>query len=75
MIGALRVVTERKEAEERQRLLVLELSHRVKNTLAVVQSLAARSFVGGRSTAEASEVFTQRLRALAAAHSLLTASE
>jgi PAS domain S-box-containing protein len=75
MIGALRVVTERKEAEERQRLLLLELSHRVNNTLAVVQSLAARSFADGRTTAEAREVFTRRLRALAAAHSLLTASE
>jgi len=70
-----RDISDRKAAEERQRLLTAELNHRVKNTLAVVQSLAARSLTEGRQLAEAREVFSRRLSALAAAHDLLTRSE
>jgi PAS domain S-box-containing protein len=65
-------VTEEVEAEERQRLLINELNHRVKNTLAVVQGLAHQSFgadVDGRFA-----VFSARLMALASAHNLLTAA-
>ena len=36
-------ITERKEAEERQKLLIDEFNHRVKNTLATVQSLASQT--------------------------------
>ncbi len=64
--------TERRRAEERQRLLANELNHRVKNTLALVQGLALQSFKDGRDMAEAGEAFQQRLAALAAAHDLLT---
>jgi CHASE1-domain containing sensor protein/two-component sensor histidine kinase len=52
-------------------LLTRELSHRVKNTLAVVQSIASRSLSGRQSVAEAQEVFMRRLHALAHAHTLL----
>ena len=65
-----RDVTERRRAEERQRLLVNELNHRVKNTLALVQGIALQSFKEG--PAEARTAFQQRLAALAAAHDLLT---
>src|SRR3712207_1216617 len=75
LIGVSTDITERKRAEEHQRLLLLELSHRVKNTLAVVQSLAARSLSGERTLEQAREDFSKRLRVLANAHSLLTASE
>ena len=75
MVGALRDVTQRREAEERQRLLLHELSHRVKNTLTVVRVVAARSLSGDRGLDEAREVFTRRLAALATAHDLLTQSE
>ena len=75
LIGVSTDITERKRAEEHQRLLLLELSHRVKNTLAVVQSLAARSLTGERTLEQAREDLSNRLRALANAHSLLTASE
>jgi PAS domain S-box-containing protein len=68
-------VTERKETEERSRLLLAELSHRVKNTLAVVQSVATRSLAGDRTLDEARDAFAKRIRALANAHTLLTASE
>ena len=67
-----RDITERQRAEERQRLLVNELNHRVKNTLALVQGLALQSFRDGRGPAEARTAFQQRLAALAAAHDLLT---
>lgn len=63
-------VTEEVEAEERQRLLINELNHRVKNTLAVVQGLAQQSF--GKSDDGRFEIFTARLAALAGAHNLLT---
>jgi hypothetical protein len=48
MTGVFVDVTERKAAEQRQRLLIDELNHRVKNTLATVQSIAAQTL---RSTA------------------------
>jgi PAS domain S-box-containing protein len=67
-----RDVTERRQAEARQRLLVNELNHRVKNTLALIQGLALQSFKDGRDPADAREAFQQRLAALAAAHDLLT---
>jgi PAS domain S-box-containing protein len=67
-----RDVTERRKAEERQRLLVNELNHRVKNTLALVQGLALQSFKDGRDPAEARGAFQERLAALSAAHDLLT---
>jgi len=71
-IGASADITERVEAERHRRLLMAELDHRVKNTLAVVQGIAQQTFrdaSGGRDTVEA---FRGRLRALAGAHDLLT---
>jgi PAS domain S-box-containing protein len=65
-------VTEEVAAEERQRLLINELNHRVKNTLAVVQGLAQQSFGGDRDGRFAG--FSGRLAALAGAHNLLSAS-
>lgn len=59
------------EANERMSLMTRELAHRVKNTLAVVQSIATRSLSDGRDVPEAREVFTKRLHALARAHTLL----
>ncbi len=62
-------------SEARLLLLLHELSHRVKNTLAVVQSLARQSFGEGQVREEALEVFSDRLRALASAHDLLVGTE
>lgn len=71
IIGVALDITDRKRDEEHQRLLVHELNHRVKNTLAVVQALAHQSFAGGRDLVRR-EAFEGRLVALAAAHNLLT---
>lgn len=65
-------ITDRKQAEARTRLLIEELNHRVKNTLAVVQNLARQSFRGDDASLPAREAFEQRLLALAAAHNVLT---
>ncbi|WP_207477903.1 sensor histidine kinase [Arenibaculum pallidiluteum] len=65
-------VSARREAEERQRLLVAELNHRVKNTLATVRSLARQTLRGAPSLPAFSETFEARLRALSETHALLT---
>ena len=64
---------ERAQAEQRQRLLINELNHRVKNTLATVQAIAFQTLKGDVSLAEARARFEARLMALSRAHSLLTA--
>ncbi|HEV2568214.1 sensor histidine kinase [Sphingomonas sp.] len=71
-VGAFIDITERKRAEEHQKLLVGELNHRVKNTLAIVQALAQQSFRDGRPVDICRAAFEARLAALAAAHNLLT---
>jgi PAS domain S-box-containing protein len=65
-------VTERKEAEERQKLLIDELNHRVKNTLATVQSLATQTARGTHSPEDFRKAFEGRLIALSQAHDQLT---
>ncbi len=64
-------VTEEVAFEEHQRVLINELNHRVKNTLAVVQGLAKQSF-RPEPDSNAIDVFSDRLAALASAHNLLT---
>lgn len=65
-------VLERKRTEAHQRLLVNELNHRVKNMLAVIQSIAQQTFRGEAAAPEALTAFESRLGALASAHELLT---
>nr|WP_246504875.1 sensor histidine kinase [Microvirga antarctica] len=72
MIGACLDVTERKLAQERQALLIHELNHRVKNTLAVVQSLALQTLRNSPTLAAFREAFQARLLALSATHNILT---
>jgi two-component sensor histidine kinase len=75
IVGAVMVsldITERKRAEEQRHLLINELNHRVKNTLATVQSIARQSLRGATSMAEAREALSDRVVALAKAHDLLT---
>ena len=67
-------VTEEVEYEERQSLLIKELNHRVKNTLAVVQGLAHQTFRAVPGAEAAIGTYKARLQALAAAHGLLTES-
>ncbi|WP_349372100.1 HWE histidine kinase domain-containing protein [Salinarimonas sp.] len=65
-------VTQLTRAQIHQRLLMDELNHRVKNTLATIQAIAGQSFRGAADPADEREAFTARLLALAGAHDVLT---
>lgn len=74
LAGAINVlidITERKRAEDLQKTLLDELNHRVKNTLATVQSLAAHSFRDVGDLAGMRQAFEARLMALSGAHNQL----
>ncbi len=66
-------ITERKASERRQKLLIDELNHRVKNTLATVQSLATQTARGAPTPDAFRGAFEGRLIALSKAHDQLTA--
>lgn len=70
--GSTEDIHDRKLAEERQRLLLNELNHRVKNTLATVQAIAFQTLKSDVPLAEARASFEARLLALSRAHNLLT---
>ena len=72
MAGVSLDITARKQAEERQRLLVDELNHRVKNTLATVQSIAVQTRRVTDTAATFESAFLARLGALARVHDLLS---
>jgi PAS domain S-box-containing protein len=71
--GASRDLTQLRQAEDLQRLLVNELNHRVKNTLATVQSVASQTLRGARDLPSARAAIDARITSLARAHDLLTA--
>lgn len=68
-------ISERKRLEERQRLLIGELNHRIQNLFAVVQSVALHSLRGDRSLEDAREVFIERLHSLGRTYTLMTEQE
>jgi two-component sensor histidine kinase len=72
MTGVSLDITARKRADERQRLLLDELNHRVKNTLASVQSIAMQTLRHAENPAAFNEALIERIYALARAHELLT---
>lgn len=65
-------ITARKAAEERQRMLLDELNHRVKNTLATVQSIAVQTRRDTQDAIAFERAFLARLSALARVHDLLS---
>ncbi|HEY0648251.1 PAS domain-containing protein [Phenylobacterium sp.] len=67
----LQAMRKMREHQEHQKLLLDELNHRVKNTLASVQSVAGQTLRDAHDLAEARELFVQRLMALSATHNLL----
>ncbi|KKA09488.1 histidine kinase [Pseudomonas ogarae] len=75
LVGAINMlvdISERKQAEYRQKTLIDELNHRVKNTLATVQSLAAQTARNAEDAKDGYRRFEARLLALSRAHDLLT---
>ncbi len=71
VLGVLIDISQMKAAEQRQRLLFDELNHRVKNTLAIVQSLAQQTLRVNPDPRAFAGTFGDRLAALARAHDLL----
>ncbi|HWT53115.1 MAG TPA: sensor histidine kinase, partial [Caulobacter sp.] len=67
-------VTEAMSAQEQQRLRINELNHRVKNTLAAVQSIAAQTARRADSPEDFRDKFEARLVALSQTHNLLNRS-
>jgi two-component sensor histidine kinase len=65
-----RDITERKQAEERQRLLLREMDHRMKNLFALAGSLVGMSVRDAASPQELASIVQERLSALARAHAL-----
>src|SRR6185312_14311508 len=70
--GASRDLSERKHGEELQRLLSNELKHRVKNSLATVQSIVNQTLRGAVDIESARLAVSARIVSLAGAHDLLT---
>lgn len=66
-------VTDARESQRRQQLLIDELDHRVKNTLAIIQGIAQQTFKAEVDPAVARDAFEGRLRALSTTHNVLTA--
>lgn len=64
--------TESFRSLQRQRLLVDELNHRVKNTLSTVQSIARQSFRSAKAPGSAKATFEARIMALSNAHNILS---
>ena len=67
-------VTERKRVEEQQRLLVSELDHRVKNTLATVSAVVSHTLDASSSMADFATALDGRVQSMARTHELLSAS-
>ncbi len=70
--GLTRDITERKRADEHQRLLVAELDHRVKNVLARVGVVAMYTRQGASTMDEFVQTLDQRIQSMAVAHALLS---
>lgn len=71
LVSVMADVTEQKNAEQRVRFLLREMSHRSKNLLAVIQSLASQTMRSSSSMADFQSHFERRLQGLAASHDIL----
>jgi two-component sensor histidine kinase/PAS domain-containing protein len=73
IVGASRDLTDRKQAEELQRILLAELGHRFKNTLATIQAITAQTLTYASDLSSAREAVDRRICAMAKANQMLTA--
>lgn len=71
LVSVMADVTDQKNAEQRIRFLLREMSHRSKNLLAVIQSLASQTIRSSSSMADFQSHFERRLQGLAASHDIL----
>jgi two-component sensor histidine kinase len=75
LIEQQRLLAEQRERERQQRILQRELSHRMKNTLAMVQAVVSQSLRNATDTKLAAEHASARIQALARAQDALTAAD
>ena len=75
ILGVAIDLTDSKKTEEKTRLLLREVNHRVKNMLAILQSLASQTLRHAQSPERFTRAFSGRLSALATSHSLLSDQE
>lgn len=68
-------VTSRRSAEDRLKVVIHELNHRVRNVMSVAQAVVRLSFTPGSTLSDVQKTCEGRLQALSNAMSLLTASE
>lgn len=71
LLGVMLDVTERKQTEADKALVTREISHRFKNSMAMVQSIANQTLRNASNSEQASQLFNERLHALAQAHDML----
>ena len=74
LIGLVQDITANRVAQEQREALVAELDHRIKNVLSAVQSMAAQSARKALSLDAFLKTFSGRLKSMASAHALLTAT-
>lgn len=72
-LGFLRDITERRDAERRQKLMIDELNHRVKNVLGVVSGVAHQTVRASSTLADFGPAFMGRLESMGRAYEMLTA--
>ena len=75
VLGVTMDITQSKRAAENTKLLLRELNHRVKNTLAILQSMAVQTLRRSASTQEFTKAFSGRLQAISSAHEMLSDQE
>lgn len=73
--SVIRDLTPRREVQEREALLIRELNHRVKNTLASVQSIVAQTVRSAQSPEAFNEAVLARVMALSQSHDVLTRND
>jgi PAS domain S-box-containing protein len=75
MIGVMEDVTERRQWEEKQQVLIAELQHRTRNLIAVIHSISHQTMAGASSFEEFEERFSSRLLALSRVQGLLSRAD
>lgn len=74
ILSVSRDITALKAAEDNQRLLALEINHRLKNVIAMIQAIANQTLKGSAETEQAKARFVERLGILSTAQDALTGS-
>lgn len=75
MVGTAQDITEKKEHELHLKSVMAELNHRVKNTLAIIEAISQQTMSRSKDLKDFQASFSQRLRSMAAAHSILTGAD